>query len=108
MLDTAVADGVPHVTDHFIKRVAGALHCKPAVELAPHTHGELSAREPRPAGGALHPQGLRGELGVGSWSLQRRLAEHDAGLHLERSGRSRFRLMATRSLQLLDGGDAAP
>ena len=93
--------------DYLIKGVAGAMLWKLAGEFTQHGRSEFSTRELRLAGGELRLPELQDNLSVRLLLLQRRLDARGAGLHIERTGRGRFRLVATRPLQLLDGGDAA-
>jgi NAD-dependent SIR2 family protein deacetylase len=63
------------------------------------SRSEFTTRELRLAGGDLRLPDVQDNLGVRLLLLERRLAERDAGITLERTGRGRFRLMLRRPMQ---------
>lgn len=86
--------------DYLIKGVAGAILWRLAHELVQHGRTEFSTRELRLWGGDLGLPEVQDNLGVRLLLLERRLAERDCGLRIERTGRGRFRLAAGRPLAL--------
>ncbi len=88
--------------DYLIKGVAGAILWKLAGEMVQRGRSEFTTRELRLAGGDLRLPEVQDNLGVRLMLLERRLAERDDGLAIERTGRGRFRLNAARTLQLVE------
>lgn len=86
--------------DYLIKGVAGAIVWRLATEQVRHGRSEFTTRELRLAGGDLGLPEVQDNLGVRLLLLERRLAERDCGLAIERRGRGRFRFVATRPLLL--------
>jgi hypothetical protein len=88
--------------DYLIKGVAGAILWRLATEQVQRGRSEFTTRELRLAGGDLGLPEVQDNLGVRLLLLERRLAERDCGLAIERTGRGRFRFTATRPLQLVE------
>jgi hypothetical protein len=86
--------------DYLIKGVAGAILWRLACELVQRGRTEFTTRELRLAGGDLGLPEVQDNLGVRLLLLERRLAERDCGLSIERTGRGRFRLATRQPLQL--------
>jgi hypothetical protein len=61
---------------------------------------EFTTRELRLAGGDLRLPDVQDNLSVRLLLLQRRLAERNAPVQIEKTGRGRFRLVTTRPLEL--------
>jgi hypothetical protein len=85
---------------YLIKGVAGAILWRLACEQVQRGRSEFTTRELRLAGGDLGLPDVQDNLGVRLLLLERRLAERDCGLHIERTGRGRFRLVTQRALSL--------
>jgi adenylate cyclase len=88
--------------DYLIKGVAGAILWKLVQDVQQRGRREFTTRELRLAGGDLRLPEVQDNLGVRLLLLERRLAERDCGLAIERSGRGRFRLRVQRPLVLDD------
>lgn len=86
--------------DYLIKGVAGAILWRLASEQVQRGRSEFTTRELRLAGGDLGLPEVQDNLGVRLLLLERRLAERDCGLAIERTGRGRFRLVTQRPLRL--------
>lgn len=87
--------------DHYlIKGVAGAILWKLANDSVQTGRIEFTTRELRLAGGDLRLPDVQHNLGVRLLLLERRLAERDAGIAIERNGRGRFKLRLQRPLAL--------
>jgi adenylate cyclase len=112
----AVAQGAPlcvrhHARDHsvfvgddyLIKGVAGAILAKLVRDQIATGRDGFSTRELRLAGGDLRLPEVQDNLGVRLLLLERRLAERDVGLRIERTGRGQYRLVARGPLELLSG-----
>jgi hypothetical protein len=94
--------------DYLIKGVAGAIFWKLAREHVATGRTEFTNRELRLDPGLrlpTHAENLEARLVL----LQRRLAERDLGIGLERTGRGQFRLVAPAPFELMemDAGAAA-
>ena len=85
---------------YLIKGVAGAILWKLLQELQQRGRTEFTTRELRLAGGDLRLPEVQDNLGVRLLLLERRLAERDCGLAIERIARGRFRLLVQRPLLL--------
>jgi adenylate cyclase len=86
---------------YLIKGVAGAILWKLVNDFVHRGRDEFSTRELRLAAGELRLPELQDNLGVRLLLLERRLAERDCGLRIERTGRGRFRLRADSRIELL-------
>jgi adenylate cyclase len=86
--------------DYLIKGVAGAILWRLATEQQQRGRSEFTTRELRLAGGDLGLPDVQDNLGVRLILLERRLAERDCGLSIERAGRGRFRFVAARPIVL--------
>ncbi len=86
--------------DYLIKGVAGAILWRLACEQVQRGRSEFTTRELRLAGGDLGLPEVQDNLGVRLLLLERRLAERDCGLAIERTGRGRFRLVTQQPLSL--------
>ena len=86
--------------DYLIKGVAGAILWKLVQEVQQRGRSEFTTRELRLAGGDLRLPEVQDNLGVRLLLLERRLAERDCGLAIERTGRGRFRMRVQRPLVL--------
>jgi adenylate cyclase len=86
--------------DYLIKGVAGAILWKLVQDVQQRGRSEFTTRELRLAGGDLRLPEVQDNLGVRLLLLERRLAERDCGLAIERTGRGRFRLRVQRPLDL--------
>jgi adenylate cyclase len=86
--------------DYLIKGVAGAILWRLATEHLQRGRSEFTTRELRLAGGDLGLPEVQDNLGVRLLLLERRLAERDCGIAIERAGRGRFRFLAARPLVL--------
>jgi hypothetical protein len=93
--DTVFADD-----NYLIKGVAGAILWKLVHEVQQRGRSEFTTRELRLAGGDLRLPEVQDNLGVRLLLLERRLAERDCGLAIERTGRGRFKLRVQRPLVL--------
>jgi hypothetical protein len=89
------------VDDHYlIKGVAGAILWKLVQDVQQRGRSEFTTRELRLAGGDLRLPEVQDNLGVRLLLLERRLAERECGLAIERIGRGRFKLQVQRPLIL--------
>jgi adenylate cyclase len=86
--------------DYLIKGVAGSIFAALVRELTDNGRTEFTNRELR-----LDPRirlpDISDNLEARLLLLARRLAERDAGIHIEKTGRGRFRLRAARPLKLV-------
>jgi hypothetical protein len=87
--------------DYLIRGVAGAILAKLVRDFIATGHDLFSTRELRLAGGDLRLPEVQDNLGVRLLLLERRLAERDFGLGIERVGRGRHRLRTRAALQLV-------
>jgi adenylate cyclase len=88
--------------DYLIKGVAGAIFWKLVRDHVQHQRSEFSTRELRLAGNELRLPDIQDNLDVRLLLLQRRLAEREAPVQIEKTGRGRFRLVVSQPLQLSD------
>jgi adenylate cyclase len=86
--------------EYLIKGVAGAILWKVAGILAETGREDFTTRELRLAGDDLRLPEVQDNLGVRLLLLERRLAERDFGLAIERTGRGRYRLVVDGLLLL--------
>lgn len=84
---------------YLIRGVAGAILWKLGCEFAASGRSEFSNRELRLAPELRLPD-VQDNLEVRLVLLQRRLAEHQAAIQIEKAGRGRFRLIVTRPLEI--------
>ncbi len=89
---------------YLIKGVAGAIFWKLVRDYAGHGRREFSTRELRLAANELGLPDVQHNLDVRLLMLQRRLAERQAPVRIERAGRGRFRLLVEGRLCLADPG----
>jgi adenylate cyclase len=89
--------------DYVIKGVAGAILAKLVRDQIATGRDGFSTRELRLAGGDLRLPEVQDNLGVRLLLLERRLAERELGLRIERSGRGLYRLVARGPLELVSG-----
>jgi adenylate cyclase len=89
---------------YLIKGVAGAIVAKLVRDQIDSGREAFSTRELRLAGGDLRLPEVQDNLGVRLLLLERRLAEKDFGLHIERCGRGQYRLTASGPLSLTTEG----
>lgn len=87
--------------DYLIKGVAGAIVAKLVRDQIDTGREAFSTRELRLAGGDLRLPEVQDNLGVRLLLLERRLAERDFGLRIERAGRGQYRLIADGPLSLV-------
>jgi adenylate cyclase len=87
--------------EYLIKGVAGAIVAKLVRDQIASGRDAFSTRELRLAGGDLRLPEVQDNLGVRLLMLERRLAERDFGLRIERCGRGQYRLIARGPLELL-------
>jgi len=92
--------------EYLIKGVAGAILWKLTSEVVQRGRTEFTTRELRLAGGELRLPEVQDNLSVRLLLLQRRLAERDAPLQLEKAGRGRFRLVCARAIELVPDSQA--
>lgn len=85
---------------YLIKGVAGAILARLVQERLASGRAEFTTRELRLAGGDLRLPEVQDNLGVRLLLLERRLAERDFGLTIERVGRGCYRLLARAPLVL--------
>lgn len=85
---------------YLIKGVAGAILARLLRERLQTGREEFNTRELRLAGGDLRLPEVQDNLGVRLLLLERRLAERDFGLAIERAGRGRYRLQVRGALAL--------
>jgi adenylate cyclase len=86
---------------YLIKGVAGAILAKLVRDQIASGGDGFSTRELRLAGGDLRLPEVQDNLGVRLLLLERRLAERDVGLRIERTGRGLYRLVADGPLELV-------
>lgn len=91
--------------EYLIKGVAGAILWKVASEQVLTGREDFSTRELRLAGDDLRLPEVQDNLGVRLLLLERRLAERDFGLRIERISRGRYRLVVD-GLLLLEAEEA--
>ncbi|MFN0183689.1 MAG: GAF domain-containing protein [Aquabacterium sp.] len=89
---------------YLIKGVAGAIVAKLVRDQIATGRDSFSTRELRLAADELRLPDVQDNLGVRLLMLERRLAERDLGLRIERCGRGQYRLVASGPLQLSVGG----
>jgi hypothetical protein len=89
---------------YLIKGVAGAVIAKLVRDQIDTGREAFTTRELRLAGGDLRLPEVQDNLGVRLLLLERRLAERDFGLHIERCGRGQYRLIADGPLSLATEG----
>jgi hypothetical protein len=87
--------------EYLIKGVAGAIVAKLVRDQIVSGRDAFSTRELRLAGGDLRLPEVQDNLGVRLLMLERRLAERDFGLRIERCGRGQYRLIARGPLELV-------
>ncbi|MFT3953291.1 MAG: GAF domain-containing protein [Piscinibacter sp.] len=85
---------------YLIKGVAGAILARLVRERIASGRDSFTTRELRLAGDDLGLPEVQDNLGVRLLLLERRLAERDFGLRIERTGRGHYRLSASGPLQL--------
>lgn len=85
---------------YLIKGVAGAIVAKLVRDQIASGRDSFSTRELRLAGGDLRLPEVQDNLGVRLLLLERRLAERDVGLRIERTGRGHYRLRASGPLEI--------
>jgi adenylate cyclase len=90
--------------EYLIKGVAGAIFWKLANEVVQRRRCEFTTRELRLAGGDLRLPDVQDNLSVRLLLLQRRLAERQVPIQIEKTGRGRFRLVMGRPLELAAAG----
>lgn len=93
--------------EYLIRGVAGAILAKVVRDRIATGNEFFTTRELRLAGDDLRLPDVQDNLGVRLLLLERRLAERDFGLRIERAGRGRYRLLADGPLQIVSG-EAAP
>lgn len=89
--------------DYLIKGVAGSIFHALVSDFLGKGRTEFTNRELRLDPRAKLPD-LSDNLEARLILLSRRLAERDAGVRIEKSGRGRFRLVVTRPLELVEAG----
>jgi len=89
--------------EYLIKGVAGAIIAKLVRDQIASGRDAFSTRELRLAGGDLRLPEVQDNLGVRLLLLERRLAERDFGLRIERCGRGQYRLIASGPLEIVAG-----
>ncbi len=90
--------------EYLIKGVAGAIVAKLVRDQIASGRDAFSTRELRLAGGDLRLPEVQDNLGVRLLLLERRLAERDFGLRIERCGRGQYRLIASGPLEIEAAG----
>ena len=88
---------------YLIKGVAGAILAKLVRDRIATGRDGFTTRELRLAGGDLRLPEVQDNLGVRLLMLERRLAERDVGLRIERTGRGLYRLVARGPLEIVAG-----
>lgn len=89
---------------YLIKGVAGAIVAKLVRDQIATGRDAFSTRELRLAGDDLRLPDVQDNLGVRMLMLERRLAERDVGLRIERCGRGLYRLIASGPLVMVSAG----
>ncbi|HEY0955972.1 MAG TPA: GAF domain-containing protein, partial [Roseateles sp.] len=89
--------------EYLIKGVAGAILAKLVRDQIASGRDSFSTRELRLAGGDLGLPEVQDNLGVRLLLLERRLAERDFGMRIERTGRGLYRLIASGPLEIIAG-----
>ena len=89
--------------EYLIRGVAGAILAKVVRDRIATGVDTFTTRELRLAGGDLRLPEVQDNLGVRLLLLERRLAEGDFGLRLERVARGRYRLLARGPLEIVGG-----
>jgi adenylate cyclase len=89
--------------EYLIRGVAGAILAKVVRNRIATGIDTFSTRELRLAGDDLRLPDVQDNLGVRLLLLERRLAERDFGLRIERVGRGRYRLLARGPLEISSG-----
>lgn len=89
--------------EYLIKGVAGAILAKLVRDQIASGRDSFSTRELRLAGGDLGLPEVQDNLGVRLLLLERRLAERDFGVRIERTGRGLYRLIASGPLEIIAG-----
>lgn len=93
--------------DYLIRGVAGAILAKVVRDFIATANPFFTTRELRLAGDDLRLPDVQDNLGVRLLLLERRLAERDFGLRIERVGRGRYQLLAAGPLEIVVGDAAA-
>jgi len=88
---------------YLIKGVAGAIVAKLVRDQIASGSDAFSTRALRLAADALRLPDVQDNLGVRLLMLERRLAERDVGLRIERTGRGLYRLVACGPLEIVAG-----
>jgi hypothetical protein len=91
---------------YLIKGVAGAIVAKLVRDQIASGRDAFSTRELRLAGGDLRLPEVQDNLGVRLLLLERRLAERDFGLRIERCGRGQYRLIASGPLEMQNASES--
>lgn len=89
--------------EYLIRGVAGAILARVVRNRIATGIDTFSTRELRLAGDDLRLPDVQDNLGVRLLLLERRLAERDFGLRIERVGRGRYRLLARGPLEISSG-----
>ena len=89
--------------EYLIRGVAGAILARVVRQCIDTGNEFFTTRELRLAGDDLRLPDVQDNLGVRLLLLERRLAERDFGLRIERVGRGRYRLLADGPLQIVAG-----
>ena len=89
--------------EYLIRGVAGAILTKVVRHRIATGIDTFTTRELRLAGDELRLPDVQDNLGVRLLMLQRRLAERDIGLGIERAGRGRYRLVSRGPLEVVNG-----
>ena len=89
--------------EYLIRGVAGAILAKVIRDRIATGIDTFTTRELRLAGGDLRLPEVQDNLGVRLLLLERRLAERDFGLTLERIGRGRYRLLTSGPIEISNG-----
>jgi len=92
--------------EYLIKGVAGAIVAKLVRDQIASGRDAFSTRELRLAGGDLRLPEVQDNLGVRLLLLERRLAERDFGLRIERCGRGQYRLIASGPLEMQNASES--
>jgi hypothetical protein len=97
----AADDSVFLGDDYLIKGVAGAIVCKLVRDFLAEGRTEFTNRELRLDPSIRLPD-ISDNLEARLVLLERRLAERSPSLHIEKTGRGRFRLVVGRPVKLLE------